>query len=38
MMGEIIVSCFIGVWLTLAGVFAYKRLKKDYKDMADTKE
>lgn len=29
-MGEILVSLFISVWLTLAGVMAYKRLKKDY--------
>ena len=31
-MGEIIVSCFIGFWLTLAGILAYKRLQKDYQD------
>lgn len=29
-MGEIIVACFIGVWLTAAGIAAHKRLKKDY--------
>lgn len=37
-MGEILVALFIGIWLTLAGVFGYKRLKKDYEDMGDTKE
>ena len=30
-MGEILVSVFIGIWLTAAGVFAYRQLKKDYK-------
>lgn len=37
-MGEILVALFIGVWLTLAGVFAYKRLKKDYENIEDTEE
>lgn len=37
-MGEIIVSCFIGTWLTLAAVLAYKRLKMDYKDIKNTKK
>lgn len=37
-MGEIIVSCFIGTWLTLAGVLAYKRIKKDYQDMEGAKK
>lgn len=37
-MGEILVALFIGLWLTLAGVFSYRRLKKDYEGMGDTKE
>ncbi len=37
-MGEIIVSCFIGAWLTLAGILAYNRLKKDYHDEEGTKK
>ena len=37
-MGEIIVAVFIGIWLTAAGIAAYMRLKKDYKNMEDTKE
>ena len=32
-MGEIIIACFIGVWLALAGVFGYKQIKKEYKDI-----
>lgn len=36
-MGEILVALFIGIWLTLAGMFAYRRLKKDYEGMEDTK-
>jgi len=31
-MGEILVACFIGVWLTLAGYAAYKQLQKEYRD------
>lgn len=36
-MGEILVTCFIGAWLTVAGVTAYKRLTKDYQDLKGTK-
>ena len=35
-MGEILVAFFIGIWLALAGILAYKRLKKDYENMEDT--
>lgn len=34
-MGEILVACFIGAWLTLAGLLSYKRLKKDYEEIED---
>ena len=37
-MGEILVALFIGIWLALAGMFAYRRLKKDYEGMENTKE
>lgn len=37
-MGEILVASFISIWLTLAAVFAYKQLKKDYKDIEGTRE
>lgn len=30
-MGEILIACFIGVWLTAANVVAYIQLKKDFK-------
>ncbi len=37
-MGEVMVACFIGVWLTVAGAAAYKRLRKDYNDTGDTEK
>ena len=36
-MGEIVIACFIGIWLVLAGVFAFRRLEKDYKEMESKK-
>ena len=37
-MGEVLVTLFIIIWLTLAGLFAYKQLKKEYKDVEGTKK
>ena len=31
-MGEILISCFIGVWLALCGLMAYRQLKKEQKE------
>ena len=27
---EIVVAAFIGLWLTIAGVLAYRQMKKDF--------
>ena len=37
-MGEILVACFIGVWLTLAGVISYGQIKKDYSELGENKK
>ena len=37
-MGEMIVACFIGAWLTTAGIIAYNRLKKDYETIDNNNE
>ena len=35
---EIIIALFISLWLTISGVLALRRLKKDYHEMEDTKK
>ena len=37
-MGEIIVAVFLGVWLTVAGIAAYKHLKREYKNIRDNEK
>ena len=37
-MGEILVACFIGAWLTGAGIISYRRLKKDYENVQEDPE
>lgn len=34
-MGVIIVSVFIGVWLSVAGYVSYRHLKNELKDMEE---
>lgn len=29
---EIAIALFLGVWLSVSGIFAYKQIKKDFKD------
>lgn len=37
-MGEVLISCFLGFWLSLAGVLAYRQLKKEWKGAEDSKK
>lgn len=34
---EIVIAVFIGAWLSGAGILAYNRLKKEFKEEADRK-
>lgn len=36
-MGEIFIACFIGAWLTVAGIAAHKHLRKEYGELGDAK-
>ena len=35
-MGEILVALGISIWLSAAGIFAYRYLKTEYKDFLDS--
>lgn len=32
---EIVISVFIGLWISLSAVISYRRIKKEYKDLGE---